>query len=60
MCLSLCVVFIDGRTDSTLCGFLYTEGFQDWGETPEKPNDYFWGRTAADAAREVLRWFARG
>jgi hypothetical protein len=38
----------------------FEEGFQDWGETPEHPNDYFWGRTAAAATREALRWFARG
>eukprot|EP00536_Pseudo-nitzschia_multiseries_P012859 jgi/Psemu1/320345/estExt_fgenesh1_pm.C_5120011 len=38
----------------------FAEGFQDWGETPEHPNDYFWGRTASSAAKEALRWFARG
>lgn len=38
----------------------FEEGFQDWGETPEEPSDYFWGRTARDAARHALRWFARG
>ena len=41
-----------------MCQFL--EGFQDWGETPEHPNDYFWGRTASDATNSALRWFARG
>lgn len=38
----------------------FEEGFQDWGETPEKPSDYFWGRTAREATRHALRWFARG
>jgi Glycosyl hydrolases family 35 len=38
----------------------FEEGFQDWGETPENPSDYFWGRTAREAARHALRWFARG
>jgi hypothetical protein len=38
----------------------FEEGFQDWGETPEKPSDYFYGRTARDSTRHALRWFARG
>ena len=38
----------------------FEEGFQVWGETVDHPNDYFWGRTARSAAREALRWFARG
>lgn len=38
----------------------FEEGFQDWGETPEHPNDYFWGRTASDATNSALRWFSRG
>ena len=42
---------------------LWTEdeqGFQIWGETPEKPSDYFWGIKATDAAKNALRWIARG
>jgi hypothetical protein len=38
----------------------FEEGFQDWGETPDKPSDYFWGRTASDATHHAMRWFARG
>ncbi|KAG7346831.1 beta-galactosidase [Nitzschia inconspicua] len=38
----------------------FEEGFQDWGERPEEPSDYFWGRTARDSTRHALRWFARG
>ena len=38
----------------------FEEGFQDWGETPEKPSDYFYGRTARHSARHALKWFARG
>jgi len=38
----------------------FEEGFQDWGEIPDHPSDYFWGRTARDATRHALRWFARG
>mmetsp|Transcript_15495 Transcript_15495/g.17743 ORF Transcript_15495/g.17743 Transcript_15495/m.17743 type:complete len:949 (+) Transcript_15495:23-2869(+) len=38
----------------------FEEGFQDWGETPGNPNDYFWGRNARAATKEALRWFARG
>ncbi|KAL3902570.1 MAG: hypothetical protein SGILL_010781, partial [Bacillariaceae sp.] len=33
----------------------FEEGFQDWGETPEKPSDYFYGRTARDSARHALK-----
>ncbi|KAL7471858.1 hypothetical protein ACHAXS_012210 [Conticribra weissflogii] len=42
---------------------LWTEdesGFQMWGDSPSKPRDYFWGRTARDFARDGVRWFARG
>lgn len=42
---------------------IFTEfegGFQTWGEEADHPNDYFWGRTARDMARDALRWFARG
>eukprot|EP00934_Nitzschia_sp_Nitz4_P003316 Nitzschia sp. Nitz4//scaffold153_size53422//3427//8120//NITZ4_006757-RA/size53422-processed-gene-0.19-mRNA-1//-1//CDS//3329537250//3306//frame0 len=35
-------------------------GFQTWGGSPDKPLDYFWGRTARDMARDALKWFARG
>jgi hypothetical protein len=35
-------------------------GFQIWGEEPENPSDYFWGRTARAMAHDALRWFARG
>lgn len=35
-------------------------GFQTWGETPDKPEDYFWGRTARVMAKNAMRWFARG
>ena len=42
---------------------LWTEneaGFQVWGETADKPTDYFWGRTARSGAKDALKWFARG
>jgi hypothetical protein len=35
-------------------------GFQVWGETPQHPTDYFWGRTARAMSRDALKWFARG
>ena len=38
----------------------FEEGFQDWGETPQNPNDYFWGRTASAATNSAMRWFSRG
>lgn len=42
---------------------LWTEnegGFQLWGDAPNNPSDYFWGRTAASLAYATLRWIARG
>ena len=42
---------------------LWTEleqGYQVWGETPDRPVDYFWGHTARTTARLVLQWVARG
>lgn len=41
---------------------LWTEneqGFQVWGETPER-SSYLWGSTARDVALDGLKWFARG
>lgn len=41
---------------------LWTEneqGFQVWGETPER-SSYLWGSTARDVALDALKWFARG
>ena len=35
-------------------------GFQIWGESPEHPTDYVWGKTARSMAFAALRWFARG
>jgi hypothetical protein len=35
-------------------------GFQVWGEDPQNPSDYFWGKTARSMARDALKWFARG
>jgi Glycosyl hydrolases family 35 len=35
-------------------------GFQTWGETPDHPTDYVWGKTARAMAFATLRWVARG
>jgi len=35
-------------------------GFQLWGDDPQNPSDYFWGRSSRLMARDVLQWFARG
>ena len=42
---------------------LWTEdeqGYQVWGETPDHPMDYFWGISARDVSKNVVRWMARG
>jgi hypothetical protein len=42
---------------------IFTEfegGFQIWGDDPEDPSDYFWGRTGRDYSAHAMRWFARG
>jgi beta-galactosidase len=31
-----------------------------WGEDPNNPSFYFWGRTARDMAFSIVQWFARG
>ena len=52
----------DGRVQVDRPAILteFEGGFQVWGETPENPSDYFWGRTARDMTRVALKWFARG
>mmetsp|Transcript_15074 Transcript_15074/g.32932 ORF Transcript_15074/g.32932 Transcript_15074/m.32932 type:complete len:1072 (+) Transcript_15074:274-3489(+) len=35
------------------------QGFQLWGETPDRPVDYFWGMTARDVSKNAMRWIAR-
>ena len=52
----------NGRIQIDQPGMLteFEGGFQTWGESPHKPNTYFWGVTARSMARDALKWFARG
>lgn len=62
-----CVSFIEsnGQSGRVLVDqpALWTEnegGFQIWGDSPNNPSNYFWGRTASNLAYATLRWIARG